>query len=199
MPASQVALPVAEGNKSRDTRAVDLVLAAVVGAVAGAVATAVVGPLTVALAEVRRHDRQIAERDEGLEEWIVVRNRALRQELSRLEQQANAQGVFKGGTIPASRAAAKAILLYEYRDELRDARNFVLNIEVEERWTHRLMRRISGRQFPGLRTPDHAARLVDYWSEGTDRNALTWSLDDILNELPIRATSRARDPDAPKA
>lgn len=86
-------------------------------------------------------------------------------------------------------------MLYEYREELRQARDFVLRIETEEWWPHALVRRIGRRGFPGLAKPREAERLVDYWSEGTDRNALTWSLADILAELPVRATSRALELD----
>jgi hypothetical protein len=32
---------------------------------------------------------------------------------------------------------------------------------------------------------------VELWYEGTDRDALTWGLDDILGELPARTPSRA--------
>lgn len=54
---------------------VSLVLAAILGALA----TQIIGPLMVALTEVRTHDREVAERDEDLEEWIVVRHRKLKQ------------------------------------------------------------------------------------------------------------------------
>jgi hypothetical protein len=83
------------------------------------------------------------------------------------------------------------IVLYEYREELRQARAFRLRLEAEERWTHGLIRRLRRRPLRDLVTPGRASRLVDFWSEGTERNALTWSLDDILSELPQRATSRA--------
>ena len=148
----------------RDTRAVDLVFAAIFGALA----SAVIAPLMVAFVEVNRHDRQ---------------------EIG--------TGTAEGGAIPAGRVAAQTLLLYDYREELRKSRAFVLGVGVEERWTHRLARRLKRQDFPTLTTPIRAARLVDYWSEGTARNALSWSLDDILEELPKRATSRALagDPD----
>jgi hypothetical protein len=145
----------------------------------------------VAAVEVRRHDRQIAERDEDFEEWIVVRHRQLMQRWHEIASQAAAQGVASGGAIPGGRKATRTMLLYDYRDELRAAHNFVLRIDVEERWTHRLMRRLLRRPFPGLTTPTRAEHLVDYWNEGTERNALTWSLDDILKEIGPRAPSRA--------
>jgi hypothetical protein len=163
----------------------------VLGTVIGAIATVVVGRLAVGAVEVDRHDRQIAERDQDLEEWIIGRHRRLKQRWNEITQEANARGVLKGGSVPAGRAVVQQLVLYEYREELRQARNFVLAIEVEERWTHRVARRVKRQPFPALVTPDRAARLVDYWSEGTNRNALTWNLDDILGELPERATSRA--------
>jgi hypothetical protein len=166
----------------------ELVLAAIVGALA----TAVVSPLMLASVEVSRQDRQVAERDEDLEEWIVVRHRHLKRRWQEIARQAATVGVSEGGSIPAGRVAVQTELLYDYREELRRARSFVLRITVEERWTHRLARSLRRRPFPGLTTPLRAERLVDSWSEGTGRNALTWSLEDILQEeLPERATSRA--------
>ena len=47
----------------------------VLAAIFGALATAVVGPLMVASVEANRHDRQVKQRDEDLEEWIVSRHR----------------------------------------------------------------------------------------------------------------------------
>jgi hypothetical protein len=69
-------------------------------------------------------------------------------------------------------------------------------VAAEEWWPHALVRRIGRRPFPQLVTPEKALRLIDYWSDGTARNALTWSLDDILAKLPVRATSRALAPNA---
>lgn len=167
----------------------DLVLAAIFGALA----TAVVGQFVAASTEVSQHDWRVEERDRDLEEWIVFRHRQLKQRWHELEQQANAAGVGEGGTIPAGRAATQAILLYEYREELRKARSFVREIAVSESWAHRLVRWLKRQRFRSLTTPERAGRLIDYWSEGTARNALTWGLEDILNELPARATSRARE------
>ena len=161
-------------------------------AIFGALATATIGPLLVATAEIRRHDRQVAERDEDLEEWIVTRERRRTQRLNELAQQQRAAGVASGGAPSQALGAVNTIVLYEYREELRQARAFRLRVEAEERWTHRLVRRLRGRPLRGLVSPDRAERLVDFWSEGTERNALTWSLDDVLSELPRRATSRAR-------
>jgi hypothetical protein len=166
---------------------VDVLIAAVLGALA----TAVIGPLMLASVEVRRHDEQVAERDDDLEEWIVVRDRALKRRWNEIEQQARAAGVEHGGSIAAGRVATQTQLLYEYREELRKARAFIRSIQIEERWTHRLVRVWHGRVRP-LTTPTRAERLVEFWYEGTAHNALTWSLDDILGELPARTPSRAR-------
>jgi hypothetical protein len=173
-------------------------MALVLAATLGAVATAVIGSLMFAPSEVRQNNRRVAQRDENLEEWIVVHHRELLQRFSELTQQATEAGVSKGGTLPAGRAAVQTTLLYEYREELQRARDFVLELEAGERWTLRLARWVQRKRFPSLETPRRAERLIDYWSEGTARNALTWSLDDILNDLPVRATSRAVDPDAPR-
>lgn len=167
------------------------------GALITALVAQIVGPLAVAWVDVRRHDEQIHQRDEDLEEWMITRHREWLNRLSELTQQANEAGVVGGGTLPAGRAITGALLLYDYRKELRRARNFVRNVAVEERWSHVLVRKLRRRPFPDLSTPARAERLVDYWSEGTARNALDWTLEDLLKELPQRATSQAREPGAP--
>lgn len=169
----------------------DIVLAAILTALAAAI----IGPLMAASVEVRRHDRQIEKRDEDLEEWIIFRHRKLLQRFQEIEEDANARGVTGGSTIPSGRIVAQTLLLYDYREELRQARAFVLDIEAEERWSHRVARALRRRPVRQLATPRQAERLIDYWSEGTSRNALTRSLQDILDELPQRATSRARTTD----
>jgi hypothetical protein len=104
-------------------------------AVFGALATGTIGPLLVASAETRRHDRQVAERDEDLEEWIVTRHRQRAQRLNELREQRQAAGVAPSGAPAQALAAVNAIVLYEYREELRQARAFRLRAEAEERWT----------------------------------------------------------------
>jgi hypothetical protein len=158
-----------------------------------AVAAAVIGPLMLASVEVRRRDRQIETRDEDLEEWIIFRHRQLLQRFHEIEEDANARGVSKGSSVPAGRVVVKTLLLYDYREELRQAHGFVRDIEAEERWVHRIARILRRRPLRGLTTPERAERLVDYWSEGTARNALSWGLKDILDELPKRATHGASD------
>jgi hypothetical protein len=169
---------------------------AIVAALLTLAGTLLLIPLSAAWIDVKRHDHQIAERDESLGEWIIIRHRGLLQRFSEMVQEANAQGVLEGGTVPAGQTAVRTTLLYEYREELRQARGFVLSVGAEEWWPHALVRRIGRRPFPHLVTPDRALRLIDYWSEGTARNALTWSLDDVLADLPVRATSRALATDA---
>lgn len=165
-------------------------------AIVGALVTGTIGPLLAARADVRRHDRQIAERDEDLEEWLVVRHRRLIQRFHEITQQAAAAGVARGGAIPAGQRAVKTELLYEYREELRQARAFVLRIDADERWMHRAARRLPARRaFPALTTPARAARVVDSWQEGTAGNALTWTLEDISAELREGRTPQATDAD----
>jgi hypothetical protein len=162
-----------------------------IAAILTALAAAIIGPLMLAAVEVRRHDRQIEKRDEDLEEWIVFRHRKLLQRFQEIEEDANARGVAGGSTIPSGRIVAQTLLLYDYREELRQARGFVLDIEAEERWSNRIARAMRRRPVRQLATPHRAERLIDRWSEGTARNAVTWSLQDILDELPRHATGRA--------
>jgi hypothetical protein len=155
---------------------------AILGAIFGVLATVVVGLLSAVPADVDRRDRQIGERDQELEEWIVGRHRGLKQRFHELAQQANANGVGRGGTIPAGEVAVKALLLYDYREELRRASSFVLDLEVAERWPHRLYRAVWRQPLPRLRTPGKSQPIVDYWSKGTAGNALTWGVVDIIRE-----------------
>lgn len=159
-------------------------LALIAAAFLGALTRSAVELFATVPVEVRRHDRQVAERDRGLEEWIVVRHRQLQQRWNEIAQQAVAKGVERGGAPTQGRKTVSVMALYEWRDERREADDFVLRVEVEEGWPHALYRGLARRPFPSLDTPACAARLIDYWEEGTERNALLWSLDDILRELP---------------
>lgn len=157
-------------------------LPAILGAIFGVLATVVVSLLAAVPADVDRRDRQIGERDQELEEWIVGHHRGLEQRFHELAQQANANGVGRGGTIPAGEVAVKTLLLYDYREELRRANSFVLDLEVAERWPHRLYRTARRQPLPRLYTPDKSQAIVDYWLKGTAGNALTWGVEDIIRE-----------------
>jgi hypothetical protein len=150
------------------------------------VVTTVVTQMLGAWFDVRRHDRQVAERDDELGEWLVLRERRRQQRLNELSQQYNAAGVQAGGARAQGLRATNTIALYDYREQLRQARNFRLNLEVEERWSHRVLRWARRRPLPKLDTPARAAPLLGEWLAPTDGNVLTWSLDDVVAEVVRR-------------
>jgi hypothetical protein len=155
---------------------------AILGAMIGVLATVLVGLLAAVPADVDRRDRQLTDRDQELEEWIIEHHRRLKARFHELAQKAIANGVDRGGTIPAGEAVTRALLLYEYRDELRRARSFVLGLEVTERWPHRLYRALRHQPLLQLRSPAKSQPVVDYWLKGTAGNALTWGVEDIIRE-----------------
>lgn len=170
----------------------DTALTLLLGAVFGVLVTTIAALVRSVPAEIDRHDLQIADRDHDLEEWMIYRHRRLTQRFQEILGQANESGVLKGTSVEAGIIATRTLLLYDYREELRQAGSFVRGVAVDERWAHRLVRKLRGKPFPDLTVPNRAARLVDYWQEDKARNALTWTLGDILDELPARATSRAQ-------
>jgi hypothetical protein len=155
----------------------------------GALAVATVGPLFAAGLEVRRHDQRVRERDDDLEGWLVSRHRQFQQRLNELRQQQNAAGVLHGGAPAQARTATATIALYEYREALRQARADRARILADEAWSHRVTRWLRRRPLPELTTPERATRLLDHWAEGTDGNALTWALDDIIREIGERGVT----------
>jgi hypothetical protein len=157
-------------------------LPAIFAAAFGVLATVVVSLLSAVPSDVDRRDRQIGQRDQELEEWIVGHHRGLKGRFHELAEQANANGVGRGGTIPAGEVVVKTLLLYDYREELRRANSFVLDLQVAERWPHRLYRTARRQPFPGLLTPGKSQPIVDYWLAGTAGNALTWGVEDIIRE-----------------
>jgi hypothetical protein len=157
-------------------------LTAILAAGFGVLATVIASLLSAVPADIDRRDRQIGQRDQELEEWIVGHHRGLKRRFHELAEKANANGVGRGGTIPAGEVAVKTLLLYDYREELRRANSFVLDLEVAERWPHRLYRTVRRRPFPGLHIPGKSQPIVDYWLAGTAGNALTWGVEDILRE-----------------
>ncbi|HYH60269.1 MAG TPA: hypothetical protein VD766_00225 [Solirubrobacterales bacterium] len=159
----------------------DLLLAAVFGALVTAVAV-----LARSIpAEIDRHDQLIEECDQSLAEWVVDQHRSLMQRFHELDQEAaSLEVVPSGGTIRAEQNAARTLLLYEYRSELRSARTFCRTVEVEERSAHRFYRRLRGRPFPLLRAPAEATPVVLYWLDGLPTNPLTWTLADAVAAVP---------------
>ena len=158
-------------------------------ALLGALVPTVLFLLRVVPADADRHDRQIAARDEDLEEWILVRDRELRQRLHELGQQVSVAGGKPGSAVwKASQAAARTIALYDYRDEARKARAFVRDLEVEERWFHRFWRSLRQQPLRALEVPERAEPVLADWQEDTGGNALSWKLDDLVSELQENAS-----------
>lgn len=155
---------------------------ALLGAIIGVLATIVLGVVVRVPADVDRRDRQVADRDQQLEEWVIEHHRKLKQRFHELHEQAVVAGVDRGGAISAGQAVTRTLLLYDYRAELRNARAFVLAIEVEERSAHRLWRRLGRRPFLELTTPVRSEPILEFWLRGTQGNALTWTIEDIISE-----------------
>lgn len=158
----------------------DLLLAAIFGALV----TIVAGFLRSIPTEVDRHDQIVEDCDQVLAEWVVDKHRGLMQRFHELDQEAASRDLASNGTIRAGQSAARTLLLYEYRSELRSARKFCRTVEVEERSAHRFYRRFRGRPFPLLRTPAEATPVVLYWLDGLPTNPLTWSLADAAAAVP---------------
>lgn len=162
--------------------------------IAAAVVGGLVAPLMAANAETRRHDRQVAELDEDLEEWLVIRHRQYRQRLNELRQDRAKMGADGGGAALQGRRATRVIALYDYREHRRQAEASRQRIAAEEGRPQAFVRRLTHRPFPVLYTPARARPLLEHWLQDTDGNALTWSLDDIVAEL---AENRPPPPAAP--
>jgi len=164
---------------------VDLLLAAILGAAI----TAVAGLLRSIPPEVDRHDQLIEECDQALAEWVVDKHRSLMQRFHELDQEAAVGDIASSnGAVREGQIAARTLLLYEYRSELRSARKFRRTVELEERSAHRLYRRLRERPFPLLRTPAEATPVVLYWLDGLATNPLRWSLADIVANVPSGQT-----------
>jgi hypothetical protein len=155
------------------------VLAAVLGAILGGLITAAFG----AAADVRRHDQLVRERDASLEEWLITHNRKRIHRLNELRQLHAAAGALGSGAPAQALGKVNTIVLYKYRDELRQAEAFRLRVAADEGWQHGLVRRVTRKGLPELTRPRRAKPLIESWNEGTDHNALTWSLDDLLREI----------------
>jgi hypothetical protein len=154
---------------------------AVVGVLLGAILTA----MLVAATDVRRNNQQVRERDGELEEWLVARERERQQRLRKLHEDNRVKtGDRSEGLRRKQLAAVNTIALYEYRAEKRRAEAFRLQLEAEEGWQHQLLPKFRRSNLPGLNTPQRAQPLINEWLKPTDGNALTWSLDDIVAELP---------------
>ncbi len=129
--------------------------------------------------------QHVRARDGDLEEWLVARERERQQRLSKLQEDNRVKGVDRSqGLRRQQLAAVNTIALYEYRAEKRRAEAFRLQLEAEEGWQHQLLRKSRRSNLPSLNTPQRAQPLIDEWLRPTDGNALTWSLDDIVAELP---------------
>lgn len=104
--------------------------------------------------ELRRNDARIRRRDADLVKWLEDDDRQLLIELKRLTNSMASDGQLYSGALLTARRSARDHVLRRWDDQLRAARREVEDVELSERWWHRLWRRIRDRPLPELEAPD---------------------------------------------
>jgi hypothetical protein len=140
----------------------------------GAIIT-LVGTLTVGVpTEVRHHNRQVAEYDDDLAQWVS-------DECVRLERILEAKGKSTKTKLSADEflreaAEVKEQVLHEYRDQQTIAERKRAAMLDDEGWRHRVWRR--WREPSALTAPDRAAPILDGWRDEVRRGLLTAPVSD---------------------
>jgi hypothetical protein len=159
----------------------DVLLALLIAVVGGSAGT-VLTQLFAASRDVDRDDRLIADRDESLAQWVADQHVELKRQMHTVVQKANAAEVLGGGAVPAGHAVVKAKTLHLFRDQRTEARRFVADLEIEERWAHRLWRRVRDKPMRQLQTPARAEAVIEVWREGlsAENDPTRRTLDSVL-------------------
>lgn len=123
----------------------ETLLIALAGGAIGAILTGLAW-LLVRLASVpsdlRAHDYAVKVLNEDVELWVADTYRELAQELRRIS---NTQGLqIESGSHLNARSAAKTKALHRWRDRLHVAERDLVALQGQERWYHRVWRRLPG-------------------------------------------------------
>lgn len=141
--------------------------------------------------QVRDHNRQAAEYDEDLGQWVSDECVRLERALLRHENESAATGQRTSGSYVTGIAHVKETFLQAYRDQERSAERKLAALQDSEGWGHRAWRWVMRKgQLPELKTGEKAAAILDGWRAevsvkgvGTapvsdpTRRSLAWAVD----------------------
>lgn len=136
---------------------------ALIDGILGGLAVAAVGVLVKIPSDIRRHDRLIAERNDDLALWLADEHQAFGWERRRIMNDLSARGALRSGERLYELALQKERALHQYRDQERQTRRFVAELEERETIAHAVFRVLLRRRFPELGTPRVARPLLDSW------------------------------------
>ena len=160
---------------------------ALAGGSAGSILTLLVG----VPAQVRDHDRLVAEYDDDLAQWVADEMVRLEREIERHKNEMAGSGHLYSGAYLRGIAHLKEAALHAYRDEERGAERKRAALNDVEGWRHRAWRRVHPGRKPlaALSSPKEVEPLLDLWRREVPRDgdsapvsdptkrSLTWALD----------------------
>jgi hypothetical protein len=148
-------------------------LIALAGGAVGSILTAALAfgaRLLVARREIDATDRFVADRDDDRTSWVADRSLALERELAAKTEELNKENLFYSGAHGTALALIKERAPHEYRDQERQAERDVALARERETWLHAFWRRLRGRPFPKLTTPQRAQTVLDAWRSSVTRH-----------------------------
>jgi hypothetical protein len=132
---------------------------------------------------VRTTNRRVAELNEDLRRWVDDRDRQAKVRMSEIGQQAAANGVARGGTIPAAAGKVYRHALHEYRDQAsRSQRELDALLDAEGRG-HARHRRRKRMDPPQLLLPESCCALLAEWRRLAEDDPTRPELEPRLSEL----------------
>lgn len=126
------------------------------------VLTLVVDRGTNVFRDIRRNNQSIRDRDEDLATWIADDKKETRRETLRVYV-AEARKTEGPDYSVSQIQGIKNRALQRYRDQLRQAKRTVRNVEVNEQMHHRLARRLARNPVPDLTAPSTQAQTIAEW------------------------------------
>lgn len=119
--------------------------------------------------DIRRNSQSIRDRDEDLTTWIEDDKKLVRLETIRVHA-AEARKTEGPDYSVSQIQGIKNQVLQRYRDQLRQAKRTVRDVELAEQIHHRLVRRITKRPIPGLTAPTTQARTIAEWETSAEED-----------------------------
>jgi hypothetical protein len=178
--------------------------------IGGAIGTVLIGlawmtaRLSAIPGDIERHDDICRFVNEDLELWVADDHRRLRQELARIEDSMNKDGLLFSGAHGVARAEAKTGALHRYRDRLHECERRLADLKSHESWAHGLWRRRTKAPPIALAAAERVAPVLDEWradviqhgSGPSDRivvhDPTRWQLSDLLVEIKKQPLERAK-------
>jgi hypothetical protein len=115
--------------------------------------------------DIRLHNERVRNADQDLDSWITDTDKKLGIELQRTHNEMAAKGQLYSGARVRELDHVRDQVMEACRNRHREVERLRREIALTERWSHKLLRKITGNPLPRITAHKHHADILASWEE----------------------------------